>query len=942
MTITPRALWVVLLAAVAIGTSVVAGPTPAAVASSGQVTLSGTVTVDNSGALAGAGEVAVHYSGVGTSYAWYGSPYVLTDAAGNFSITGDSGSYTLFFQYKGSASIASMYWGGPTRSDETSIIATSNVTGLNITLPPRPVVSGQVSLGSPGNHPSVAIAYQVSVFSGSSYSWDGVYRTTAADGRFSLAIDPGDYTLTFSAPGYQTRTADGGTHVGTADVSGVNLTLPSTGSISGHVAVGTASQSASAGQVKVTYGTSDPSDSTQSVLTDSRGDFLISGLDSGEYNLGFDDVADHNFQSAQYFGVAVTDGALDATVPTRVLTTTGSISGRVFLGDGGHPAGAGDVQVYLNDGPNSEGQLVHTPTTTTDASGRYSISGLSAGTDKLYFHYAGTGDWADQYWNGAYSWDNATSISVGSAPVTADVTLVASGSLSGALLTPSGQVANEPQVTAYLTDSAGDRIGSVFVEGSSDGSFLFPRLAAGQYLLYFQDFSNDMQWYHQTSTEPTGETVTVSPGVETRLGQVKVIRTASLMGAVTCSGQCAPGGLSSTASLEARATQSSPWVYVSAQWTGAFYSFGGLLPGEYRVLFNGSADYGCQPAVSDPITITEGSNVSVPLTEHCGSGGLPAGSPIGGWESSVFGDAGTVQVTGWALDPDDVGAISVYPYVDGVPLNGFSADSPRTDIGTRYPNYGPNHGFSVTLPVPAGAHQLCLVAQNFPSDPSQNTSLGCRNIDDERFVMSLYRNYLGRAPSTDDLNYWTSRLASGAPRSSVSQGFVTSDEYRLIRIDAAYHSILGRGADPDGRLWWLNQMRSGAVSADGISLQFYASPEYVNSAQHWAADGDSTSEWVHQLYVDLLHRSPDASGIAYWAGAARRYGRQAVVNTYWNEPETAGERVSEMYASYLGRIPDPDGLAYWTSVDVGAGDTPTRETITSSQEYYNRAQTLTF
>jgi hypothetical protein len=369
--------------------------------------------------------------------------------------------------------------------------------------------------------------------------------------------------------------------------------------------------------------------------------------------------------------------------------------------------------------------------------------------------------------------------------------------------------------------------------------------------------------------------------------------------------------------------------------------FVGLVPGEYRFDFNSTGDVSCEPA-STTATVVEGEDLTLPLTVNCGSGGLPPGPPIGVFESAIAMPDRSVVLTGWAIDPDSVGSIEVALYVYGAYSSDYVAAVARTDVAAAYPNYGAVHGFSISPGnLQPGPHTFCLVARNV--GPGADTSLGCRSFviprpADVSFVTALYHDYLDRVPSSSEISFWTTALANGAPLSSIAGGFVTSDEYRLIRIDAAYQSVLGRASDAQGRQWWLAAVKAGALQIDDVAEHFYSSQEYVDAHQN---NGESSENrnWIHQLYTDLLHRAPDSSGLDFWEAATLANGRQSVVNGFWASQETAGARVSAMYASYLGRTPDASGLAFWTNVDLTLGDSVTRGSITSSGEYYNLAGT---
>ncbi|TQL54860.1 uncharacterized protein DUF4214 [Subtercola boreus] len=206
------------------------------------------------------------------------------------------------------------------------------------------------------------------------------------------------------------------------------------------------------------------------------------------------------------------------------------------------------------------------------------------------------------------------------------------------------------------------------------------------------------------------------------------------------------------------------------------------------------------------------------------------------------------------------------------------------------------------------------------------------SIDDSgAYVAALYKDYLSRPASGDDRLWWGRQLAYGSPRTIVSDAFVTSDEYRLIRIDAAYKNILGRTSDDGGRVFWLGLMKAGSISTDDIETLLYASDEFY--AQHTGTDAG----FAASLYTLLLHRNGSADDYAFWANLVAVNGRTWVVDQFWDSTETISERVSLMYKKYLGRSPDAGGLAGWVQSALQLGDSGLRSGLTSSDEYFARS-----
>lgn len=101
------------------------------------------------------------------------------------------------------------------------------------------------------------------------------------------------------------------------------------------------------------------------------------------------------------------------------------------------------------------------------------------------------------------------------------------------------------------------------------------------------------------------------------------------------------------------------------------------------------------------------------------------GRPIGNIDS-VTAVAHRVDITGWALDPDTTGPVEVHIYVDGRFATYGWADRSRPDVGQTFPGYGDDHGFSLSVDVAAGSHDVCVYAINVGG--TQNPQLGCRRV----------------------------------------------------------------------------------------------------------------------------------------------------------------------------------------------------------------------
>ena len=97
------------------------------------------------------------------------------------------------------------------------------------------------------------------------------------------------------------------------------------------------------------------------------------------------------------------------------------------------------------------------------------------------------------------------------------------------------------------------------------------------------------------------------------------------------------------------------------------------------------------------------------------------------------------------------------------------------------------------------------------------------------FVTALYTKLLGRAPESGGLAFWENQLSSGAARSAVAAGILSSTEYRSDFVEAQYLHLLGRGADAGGLSYWVAQLAGGA-SNESVIAGFVGSPEFYTDA----------------------------------------------------------------------------------------------------------------
>jgi hypothetical protein len=171
-------------------------------------------------------------------------------------------------------------------------------------------------------------------------------------------------------------------------------------------------------------------------------------------------------------------------------------------------------------------------------------------------------------------------------------------------------------------------------------------------------------------------------------------------------------------------------------------------------------------------------------------------------------------------------------------------------------------------------------------------------------------------------------------------GIVPTIGHRFAQL--VYSDLLGRSPDAAGLAYW-----SGLIDAGNprypISVSLTASTEYTGDA-------------VQALYDRYLHRSADGStstgGEGFWVsqiahGATYEQLAEGLIasDEYFNN--RAGHDntlyVTTLYQDLLGRAPEPDGLIYWVGrLNAGGFRGPVSTSILTSTEGYQNLVTSIF
>lgn len=257
--------------------------------------------------------------------------------------------------------------------------------------------------------------------------------------------------------------------------------------------------------------------------------------------------------------------------------------------------------------------------------------------------------------------------------------------------------------------------------------------------------------------------------------------------------------------------------------------------------------------------------------------------------------------------------------------------------------------------MPRFLKRLAVVAALVASSVAGLAQPSAALTANEKFVIAFYDDFLLRGPSGDEMNWWTTYLASGS-RSAMATSLLNSDEFKGLWIMGVRSRYLDY-VDAE------NPAFASDFSALQSSGDFVASEVAVlASAEYFSLHGSTNSDFVAALYEDVFLRAADPSGLAFWTARLDNatWTRSQVALAQIRTTEAANRRVdgtasatacasttlldedslaSGSFCIVLDRLADPSGYSYWSGQLAGSAQLPALWVgLSSSTEHFNQAQ----
>jgi hypothetical protein len=468
----------------------------------------------------------------------------------------------------------------------------------------------------------------------------GVCATSGASGEYAISgLATGEYTVEFYVPSDSTLNyisqyyddqsssleADTVAVTSGATTAGIDAALLAGGEITGKV-TSAATSAPIAGIEACAYGASEELDfAIACARTDAAGEYTITGLPSGEYQVGFlspyesdldylSQYYDDKPSSQEASHVTVTEGSTTASIDAALLAA-GEITGKVTAAATKAPVEGIEVCATRTS---NEYQYTER-CASTDAAGEYTLAGLPTAEYSVEFSlvYESPLNFVNQYYDDKLTSAEANPVSVvaGSTVSGIDAALLTGGQITGKVTAASTKSPIEG-VEACTIGGAVSRCGVT----NASGEYTISGLPSGEYKVGFSSESFESnyltQYYDEKSSSSEATPVVVTAGATTTGIDAALLTGGQITGKVTAADTKAP-----VAGIEVCATPGEGELYEygdNCATTNADgeYTIAALTSGEYDVEFAvrfGSLNYISQyyhdkqsRSEASPVVVTQG------------------------------------------------------------------------------------------------------------------------------------------------------------------------------------------------------------------------------------------------------------------------------------------------------------------------------------------------
>jgi len=259
-------------------------------------------------------------------------------------------------------------------------------------------------------------------------------------------------------------------------------------------------------------------------------------------------------------------------------------------------------------------------------------------------------------------------------------------------------------------------------------------------------------------------------------------------------------------------------------------------------------------------------------------------------------------------------------------------------------------------PTPAPATPTPTPAPGQPTPAPTNGSIA-------DFVERLYTVALGRPSEKAGKDFWVKEITSGnRTGADCAREFLFSQEFtnRNLSIEdfveTLYQTFFGRDSEPNGKAYWVGELKNGTKSRNDVINGFIDSTEWCNICADYGVRSGAPSakaerasknaiDFATRLYTCCLGRAAEDGGLKYWSlaltnleqtgcSAAREFFKS---QEFTNLNLKTEEYIKRLYTTFMDREPESSEVTYWAG-EIAKG-TQTRDSVLAffgqSEEFTN-------
>ena len=208
----------------------------------------------------------------------------------------------------------------------------------------------------------------------------------------------------------------------------------------------------------------------------------------------------------------------------------------------------------------------------------------------------------------------------------------------------------------------------------------------------------------------------------------------------------------------------------------------------------------------------------------------------------------------------------------------------------------------------------------------------------EKFVRQQFTDFLSKAPTAAELSSLKGRVEAGTitPAAAVAEVSAKPEWATLDPLTRIYYAYFGRAPDSSGLKYWLGKRRTG-TKVSTISNQFVTSNEFKTKYGSL-----SNRAFVQLVYQNVLGRAGDTAGVNSWTAKldAKTKTRGDVMVQFSESGEHVRRRAGEVNTvsvifGMLVRAPYTSEFTTWVP-QVKATKVPLIESVLGGAPYDNR------